>query len=128
MEISGESSNSKKGPKRMGTHEQMKEIDSAEHMMSGLKLNEEINMQSPSTEKENKKHYMQTDPKKTEVFSLGEGSGGHKEEKKSKEQKSQFRKIEEEAKVIHEDDGDGSSSGVAFSESVMSMASRASKM
>jgi len=102
----------------------MKEIDSAEHQMSGLKLNEEICLQSPSTEKESKKKYMQTDPKKTEVFMMGEGSGNHKDEKKSKEQKSHFKKIEEEEKVIQEDDGDGSSSGVAFSESVYSMASR----
>lgn len=122
------SSNSKAAPKRMGTLEQMKEIDSAEHQMSGLKLNEEICLQSPSTEKESKKKYMQTDPKKTEVFMMGEGSGNHKDEQKSKEQKSHFKKIEEEEKVIQEDDGDGSSSGVAFSESVYSMASRQSKM
>ena len=70
---------------------------------------------------------MQTDPKKTEVFMRGEGSGNHEEEKKSKEQKSQFKKIEEEEKVIKEHESDGSSSGVAFSESVYSMASRQSK-
>lgn len=67
---------------------------------------------------------MQTDPKKTEVFMMGEGSGNHKEEKKSKDQISKFKKIEEEEKAIKEADSDGSSSGVAFSESVFSMASR----
>ena len=52
----------------------------------------------------------------------GNGTGSHKNEEK-KEQKTHFQKIEEEIKVIKEDDND-SSSGVAFSESVYSMASR----
>ena len=61
-------SNSKEPIKRHGTIEMMKEFDSAENQMSGLKLNEEINVDSPSDRKEKKKLIMFTDPKKTEVF------------------------------------------------------------
>ena len=132
--------NSKRSLKRTTTKDQMEGEDSfgAQIQMSGLKLNEDIQQEpsSPTMKKEKIiQRHMQTDPKRAETFLTGsansgaEKSSGPKENQfgsiiKQKEKgiyKSNFQQIEEDEEIKKEDSD--SDSGVAFSESVFSVAS-----
>ena len=108
--------NKKQAPKRKDTTEQMNQLCIGDPN-SIQKLNEEL---SPKNKNDSKK-YMYTDPKKAEKFLKsvsGEGSGGLKKEDKLQ---STFKKIEESKELAEEKNS--SSSGVAFSESLLSLAS-----